>query len=371
MGWILAAFVLIVIGLTFYIFFMIKKTLISFGLDFNRKWVKGLSVCLVILSVLLCINPMSFGMIIVLHIVAFYACLQFVGLILRTTVGKRYSLQRFKILLHSAVLPIFLTFVVLLAGYFNLHSVEKTHYTVHTEKDIRREGYRVALIADVHFGVSINEKELLEKCKEISSEEPDIVILCGDIVDNATTTKEMYAVFASLGNIKSTYGVYYVYGNHDRPMSLMKSSFTEEELEEVILSNGITILKDQVLSVTDELTIVGREDRSVKDRMPLEKLLENVDLNDYILTLDHQPNGYSQNGKLGTNLLLSGHTHAGQMFPINYLQEVIPFNDGVYGRYDIDSDTVAIITSGFGTWSYPSKTAGPAEYVIVDIKPNN
>ena len=71
---------------------------------------------------------------------------------------------------------------------------------------------------------------------------------------------------------------------------------------------------------------------------------------------------------MGTDLLLSGHTPGGQLFPINYVQEWIPFNDGVYGRYDIDDDTVAIITSGFATWSYPSKTAAPAEYVIVDIK---
>jgi predicted MPP superfamily phosphohydrolase len=95
--------------------------------------------------------------------------------------------------------------------------------------------------------------------------------------------------------------------------------------------------------------------------------LEKVKKEDFILTLDHQPNEYKENGQLGTDLLLSGHTHAGQLFPINYLQELIPFNDGVYGMYDIGEKGKAIITSGFGTWSYPSKTAGPAEYVIIDI----
>lgn len=367
-GWIIAVFALIIIGLAFYIHFIVKRTFAAFGLDVKRRWVKLLSICLSIVSGLLCANPMSFFVIVVLHVLAFYACLQLLGFVLHKTVGNRRFLSRRKIVLESALIPMALTVLVLLAGYINLHSVEKTHYTVYTDKDIRQEGYRVALIADVHFGVSLDEKELLEKCKEISREEPDIVILCGDIVDNSTAIEEMYVVFSALGSIESKFGIYYVYGNHDRPMSMIKSGFTKEELEEVILSNGITVLKDDVTALTDDFTIVGREDRSVKGRAALAELMGRVDQTDFVLTLDHQPSEYLENGKQGTDLLLSGHTHGGQLFPINYLQKWIPFNDGVYGRYDIDSDTVAIITSGFGTWSYPSKTAGPAEYVIIDIK---
>jgi predicted MPP superfamily phosphohydrolase len=113
---------------------------------------------------------------------------------------------------------------------------------------------------------------------------------------------------------------------------------------------------------------VGREDRSVSKRKPLQALMETVDHDSFVLTLDHQPCEYKENGKYGSDLVLSGHTHGGQLFPINYLQMLIPFNDGVYGRYQIDADTQAIVTAGFATWNYPSKTAAAAEYVIIDIR---
>jgi len=54
---------------------------------------------------------------------------------------------------------------------------------------------------------------------------------------------------------------------------------------------------------------------------------------------------------------------------LDILQEIVPFNDAVYGLYDIDDDSKAIVTSGFAGWAFPIKTAAPAEYVIIDILP--
>ena len=89
---------------------------------------------------------------------------------------------------------------------------------------------------------------------------------------------------------------------------------------------------------------------------------------DYILILDHQPQEYKENGEFGTDLLLSGHTHAGQLWPLNYLLELVPYNDGTYGLTKI-KNTTAIITSGISGWGFPYKTSADSEYVIIDIKP--
>ena len=179
-------------------------------------------------------------------------------------------------------------------------------------------------------------------------------------------------MFKALSTIESKYGIFYTYGNHDRPMSLMKSEFSEDELVSVIAQNGIKILCDETYEINDDFVIVGRDDRSVdrgeKKRLSIESLLKDIDKKDFILTLDHQPNQYAENGKAGTDLILSGHTHGGQIFPINIVQQLIKFNDGVYGKYKIDNDTEAIVSSGFAGWSYPVKTVSPAEYVIIDIK---
>ena len=84
--------------------------------------------------------------------------------------------------------------------------------------------------------------------------------------------------------------------------------------------------------------------------------------------MDPPPKEHVQSGRVGTDLLLSGHTHGGQIWPAQYLFAIAKFDDAVYGYTQIDENTQAIVTSGLAGWGYPVKTASPAEYVIIDIK---
>ena len=115
-----------------------------------------------------------------------------------------------------SLIPFICATMIMVFGYINLHNIQMTEYTVYTEKDIRPEGYRIALIADIHYGVSVTGDEFLKKCEEINRQNVDMVILCGDIVDDDTTKKEMQEVFSALSSIESEFGTYYVYGNHYR-----------------------------------------------------------------------------------------------------------------------------------------------------------
>lgn len=154
-------------------------------------------------------------------------------------------------------------------------------------------------------------------------------------------------------------------------MSLLASGFTAEELERTIELNNITILQDDVVRINGDLVLIGREDagmgRRNGGRLSVEELLADVNSDAFLLMLDHQPNQYKENAEAGIDLILSGHTHAGQFFPLNWVYEVIKLDDAVYGHYEIEK-MQAIVTSGFADWNYPVKTAGPAEYIVVDIK---
>ncbi|MBE6727755.1 MAG: hypothetical protein E7562_03805 [Ruminococcaceae bacterium] len=374
MWWIVLAFAAVLLGIALYLYTFIKRSFVTFGAPTDKKWVKIIMLLATFALSAWCVNFGGIGVIFVFYVIMLALILQLVNFILKKSFKQRFKngFSLWKKIYGSGLVPVFVTVLVLIMGYFNLHNVVETKYTVYTQKDIRDEGYRVALIADVHFGVSLNYDEMLEKCEEISSKDLDMVILCGDIVDNSTSTEQTKQVFKALSTIKSEYGVFYTYGNHDRPMSLLKSEFTENELIRIIERDGITILKDEIFEIGDDFVLVGRDDRSVdrgeKPRLSIDELMKKVDKSNFILTLDHQPNQYAENGKAGTDLIISGHTHGGQIFPINIVQELIKFNDGVYGRYQIDNDTEAIVTSGFAGWSYPVKTASPAEYVIIDIK---
>ena len=104
-----------------------------------------------------------------------------------------------------------------------------------------------------------------------------------------------------------------------------------------------------------------------EERDSIEELIKDIDKDKFIIVLDHQPKEYEENSMAGTDLILSGHTHAGQMWPVNIAFKFLKFDDAVYGYTKIDA-TQAFITSGFAGWGYSVKTSSPAEYVIIDIK---
>ncbi len=358
----------ILIGLYFYKY--LKRAFVCFGADTSKKGAKAVLIVLSVFLGLGSINIASTATLFLLHVLFLGLFLQLINFII-----KRIFKGDCKIwnkIYSSGIVPVLLSLIILLTGYFNMHNVIKTEYAIYTEKDIRQEGYRVALVGDVHFGVSLDIDELKEKCNEISRQKPDIVILAGDIVDNNTSKDDMKNAFEAFGKIESKYGVFYVYGNHDRPMSFVKSEYSEAELEDAIEKSGIAILKDEACRINDELTIIGRDDLSAgrlgEGRLSLDKLIDGVDMDDYILVADHQPNDYAKNADLGANLIISGHTHGGQIWPANLIQKIFNINDAVYGHVKLNQKTEAIVTSGFAGWQYPIKTSAPAEYVLIDIK---
>lgn len=371
--WILL-FVLLLLfgaGVGIYLYCFLRRILKTFGF-WKKTWRHRVGVLLAVLVIFgICAASLNMGAVILIHILMFAVLMDLVSLLLRALFRSRYKEEflKWRRIVGSGLVPVLLTVLMIGYGYYNMHHVVATEYTITTGKSIREEGYKLILIADVHYGISLDLEQLKEVRDRIDMEQADAVILCGDIVDDATTYEEMQEAVAVLGSMQSQYGIFYVFGNHDRPFSFAEdaSEYTEEQLVDALEDAGVRILKDEVYEMTEDFTIVGRDDRSFSYRASLESLLLKADPEDFILTLDHQPNEYVINAQSGTDLLLSGHTHGGQIWPLNILMEIIPFNDGVYGHYRLDDDSQAIVTSGLAGWMFPIKTAAPAEYAVIEI----
>ncbi len=352
----------------------LRRSAITFNIDVKNKYVKRVIFAISIACSLLCMFVFGNALIFIMHLIVIELLMNLLNFIIKKIASKKYDdLKIWKKIFGSGFVSIIIAAVFIVYGHYNMMNVVATDYEISTEKEIRDEGYRMALIADVHYGISIDVKELERICEEISKKSLDFVILCGDIVDENTELDEMKDVFSSLGKIESKYGIFFVYGNHDRQPYSDDKQYTEEQLETAITNAGITILSDEQYTINDELTIIGREDAKFingSTRKPLEELFENVNPDNYIIVLDHQPKEYLINSELGSDLILSGHTHAGQIWPANLLFEIIKFDDAVYGHVDIDN-TQAIVTSGMAGWGYSIKTSSPAEYAIIDISSEN
>ena len=101
--------------------------------------------------------------------------------------------------------------------------------------------------------------------------------------------------------------------------------------------------------------------------MSAEEITENLDKNKYIIGLDHKPNDYGNEVNAGFDLVLLGHTHGGQMWPLGPISVFMGINDSYYGLKTIDT-TDFIVNAGIGDWAIKFKTFAKAEYVVIDIK---
>lgn len=124
----------------------------------------------------------------------------------------------------------------------------------------------------------------------------------------------------------------------------------------------------------DRFYIVGRQDASEefdfgRSRAAIADLINPLDHSKYIIVLDHQPRDYAAEAKDGADLVLSGHTHGGQMIPLKQLINwfSIGQNDRIYGLEQRDN-TNFVVTSGISDWAIQFKTGTKSEFVIVDVK---
>lgn len=260
------------------------------------------------------------------------------------------------------------TIIYFSAGYYLCNNVWQTDYDLKTDKSVGR--LKIAMFADSHIGATFDGKGFAAELKKINRQHPDIVLVPGDYVDDWSNKEDMKTASAALGKMKAKYGVWFSYGNHDEGM-FNDRNFTAAELESELEKNGVHVLADSYELVDDRFYVVCRKDSSVSpDRMSMDDLLKGIDTEKYVIVLDHEPNDYDNEAASDADLVLSGHTHGGQLFPFNKAGEWFNINDRTYG-YERRKGTDFIVTSGISDWAILFKTGTKSEYVIIDLEGKN
>jgi len=264
----------------------------------------------------------------------------------------------------QTVMTILTTLVFLIYGMVNMQTVRANELSFKSDK--LKTSHTFIFLSDLHYG-SAQTPEVVEKAIEkIKSYNPEFIVLGGDITDELSTKEEMKTIYSLLGS--TGVPVYYVYGNHDRQAHadlIGGAAYTPVELEEAIRANGITILKDGWVQVSDDLVLFGREDYSQSSRLPVKSLPafpENV----FILSVDHSPYQYSEIEELGADLQMSGHTHAGQFFPLQFIYNMTGYD--AYGLYR-HGNTDVYVSSGISGWLFPFRTEAACHFEVVTLLP--
>ena len=216
-------------------------------------------------------------------------------------------------------------------------------------------GMTLVQLSDLHLGIIKNERWLNEVVEKVNALTPDVILVTGDILDDRAIFDEKYSNV--LKKLKSKYGVFACLGNHeyyagkDRSIRFIKNS-------------NIDLLINNAAIVANKFYIVGVDDKQGKafnsEGPDLEKALGSVDRDKYIILLSHNPSYYKTASSFDVDLMLSGHVHAGQVPPAEFLVPLIYKHS--YGLYN-NGKGLGYTTSGTGSWGPPMRFLNSSEIV--------
>ena len=255
--------------------------------------------------------------------------------------------------------------VILVAGHLNALSprIREIDLTVRKKSAGKDDTLRIVAASDIHLGTIIGRRRLQSIVERINSLEPDLVLLPGDIVDEDLGPVIRENLGETLRSIRSNQGVFAVTGNHEYIGGAGPACA-------YLADHGITMLRDRVARLQGGMYIVGREDRSSAafgggKRKTLESLMAEVDTAYPVVVMDHQPFRLGEAAAKGIDLQLSGHTHHGQLWPLNKITEAVY---EVSRGEAVKGETHFYVSTGVGTWGPPVRTGNRPELVLIRLR---
>lgn len=268
-------------------------------------------------------------------------------------------------------------------GIFHAKYIKTTSYDVIINKTIpERTSMKVVLLADTHFGYNAGVLHARELVRKINKQKPDLVCIAGDIFDNEyDAIRNPEKLEKTLRGIKSTYGVYACWGNHDLNEEILAgftfkhkdgdlSDIKDPRMKKFLKDSNIHILEDESVLINDQSYVIGRKDASLTEkihetRKAPAQLTEKLDRDKPIIMIDHQPKELQELADAGVDLDLCGHTHDGQTFPGNFTIKLMWENPcGLLSKDNMTN----ITTSGAGVWGPAMRIGTDSEICSINIQ---
>lgn len=263
-----------------------------------------------------------------------------------------------------SVFVVLCTAVTVCYGAWNAEKLHYVSYDVQLTGKTDISDMKIVMISDLHLGSVGSEERLAQIVDGINSQQPDLVCIAGDFFDtDFDSIRDPKKAIATLQELRATYGIYACLGNHDAGQTVGKMrAFLEE--------SNIHLLQDEAVVIDERLLLVGRLDASPiggygdAKRKDLAQILpENTALP--VIVLDHNP-AHVDTYEAGADLVLSGHTHQGQIFPGNLITDALYTVDHGYYQKDAHSPQI-IVSSGVGYWGLPVRVGTNSEINIIHL----
>ena len=249
-----------------------------------------------------------------------------------------------------------LMLVTFIGGNIHYHNKQRQEISLTTDKHLERP-LKIVMLSDLHAGFHNRRAEVGRWVDMINAEKADLILIAGDLIDGNVRPLIAQGTAEELRRLNAP--TYACLGNHEYITGIDKALDLLDE-------TGIRLLRDKGASI-DGVTILGRDDRSNRRRKSVEQLMQGIDRNNYIILLDHQPFKLEEAEQNGVDLQLSGHTHRGQVWPLNWVTKKMYECD--YGQWR-RSTTNYYVSSGIGIWGGKFRIGTDSEYAVITVTPN-
>ena len=299
---------------------------------------------------------------------AIMICSVFVTLIF--DIGRWISKKRLKPQLTAKVVYILGICSLFYYGHEMAMEPSIVNYQVKIDKSAKVNKLRIVQLSDIHINDLTSSDRIQHMVDKVNQLDADFIVITGDTLDRRLQPFTEKGFDKQFQQFKSKYGTYIIFGNHEY-LNIKEENNHEQDIINAFKHANMKVLKDDVVHLDNVgITFIGRDDFSSSrydiKRASLPDLMVFSNTNKPIILLDHQPHDLDELANLGVDLMISGHTHAGQVFPINLIEKLIYKNN--YGIYkNTKQHFTSIVSSGFGFWGPPIRLMTRSEIVVIDV----
>lgn len=257
-------------------------------------------------------------------------------------------------MLFSIVL---LSALVVAGGIINFNTIRTSEYRISIPKNSSEiKALKIAFVSDFHLEKNVPVRFVERFAGTIEEINPDLLLYGGDIIEGDGEDGKIKQFEDIIRRTKARYGVYGVLGNHEH--------YAGQGIRNFFRNSGIGILRDTAVIINNYFIVAGRDDSHFRTRKSVEETMKALPDSLPVILLDHRPTEIDLISKTTADVVFSGHTHHGQLFPINFITgSIYELSHGYLKKHS----THFFVTSGIRLWGPPVRTTGKSEIMVVNI----
>lgn len=226
--------------------------------------------------------------------------------------------------------------------------------------------FKIIQFSDTHVGFQYNVKQLSELVNKINNLEPDLIVFTGDLIDEPNTFNSPQSIINVLSELKSTYGKFWIYGNHDH------GGYGTDIVRDIMEKSGFNLLKNShtIIEKDNEEIILAGVDDAILGNPNLGTALMNTNDNLFTILLAHEPDYADITKNYPVDLQLSGHSHGGQVrLPLlGHLYTPFLAEKYVQGEYTFNNEALLLyVNRGIGTTRLPFRFLCKPELLLFTL----